>query len=188
MSLWSPDLYQTAWRFAAEAHQGQKFPGSELPYIVHVSSVAAELCHAVAARAELGQPVEAPDLAVACALLHDVVEDTEVSAAQIAAEFGDRIAAGVLALSKKPEVGDKPAQMADSLARIRLLRPEVWMVKLGDRITNLQAPPHYWKREKIAAYREEARLIHAQLGTACPVLAARLLEKISDYGRFLELR
>jgi (p)ppGpp synthase/HD superfamily hydrolase len=72
--------------------------------------------------------------------------------------------------------------MRDSLARIRAQPAEVWMVKLADRITNLQAPPHYWTREKIRAYRAEAREIHAQLGAACDVLGPRLLEKIEAYA------
>ena len=186
MSLWSPDGWQRAWRFAAEAHHGQRFPGTELPYIVHVSTVAAEVSHAIAARAAGGDPVANPDLAIQCALLHDVVEDTSIDAARIAAEFGTEVAAGVSALSKNPEVGDKPAQMQDSLARIRALSPEVWMVKLGDRITNLQAPPHYWKLDKIRRYREEAREIHRQLGTACSVLGPRLEAKIQAYAAYAE--
>lgn len=58
------------------------------------------------------------------------------------------------------------------------------MVKLADRITNLQAPPHYWKPEKIRAYRAEAVEIHAQLGAACDVLGPRLLDKIAAYAVF----
>lgn len=181
MSLWSPDAYQQAWRFAAEAHHGQKFPGTELPYIVHVSTVTAELCHALAARLARNTPVAQPDLAMQCALLHDTVEDTAVTREQIATHFGEPIAAGVAALSKDPSVGDKPAQMRDSLARIREQPHEVWMVKLADRITNLQGPPHYWKPEKIRRYHGEAQDIHAALAEACPVLGARLQAKIEAY-------
>ena len=151
MSLWSPDAYHTAWRFAAEAHHGQKFPGTELPYIVHISMVAAELSHAIAARAAQGQPVEHPDLALQCALLHDTIEDVE----------------------------------ALTPARIREQPREVWMVKLADRITNLQAPPHYWKPAKIRRYREEAQGIHRALAEACPVLGSRLAHKIEVYKQFL---
>lgn len=186
MSSWSPDAYHAAWRFAAEAHHGQKFPGTELPYIVHISMVAAELCHAIAARAAQGQPVDHPDLALQCALLHDTIEDVEsITPARIAETFGEVVAAGVSALSKDPSVGDKPAQMADSLARIREQPHEVWMVKLADRITNLQAPPYYWKPAKIRRYREEAQSIHSALAEACPVLGARLAHKIEVYERFL---
>lgn len=184
MSLWSPDAWLAAWRFAADAHQGQRVPGSELPYVVHVGAVAMEVANAISVRAQLGVPVARPDLAIQCALLHDVVEDTSVSADELAESFGRAVADGVSALSKDPAVGDKPAQMRDSLARIRLQSAEIWMVKLGDRITNLQPPPTHWKLDKIRRYSDEAREIHAQLGEACAVLGPRLLAKIDSYEQF----
>jgi len=183
MSLWSPDAWLDAWTFAAQAHHGQRLPGSELPYVVHVAAVAMEVGHAIAERGRRGDPVEHPDLAITCALLHDVVEDTAVSLEALRDRFGPAVAEGVAALTKDPTVGDKPAQMADSLARIEAQPREIWMVKLADRINNLQAPPHYWTKEKILAYREEAHRIHAYLAVACPVLGERLLGKIEDYGR-----
>lgn len=33
---WSQETYLKACRFAAEAHQGQRFPGTELPYLYHL--------------------------------------------------------------------------------------------------------------------------------------------------------
>jgi GTP diphosphokinase / guanosine-3',5'-bis(diphosphate) 3'-diphosphatase len=72
--------------------------------------------------------------------------------------------------------------MADSLRRIKLQPREVWLVKLADRIVNLQPPPEHWQADKIAAYRAEARVILAALGEASPLLAARLAEKIEAYG------
>lgn len=184
MPPWSPDAWLDAWAFAARAHHGQQFPGSELPYVVHVAAVAMEVSHAIALRAQRGDPVAEPDLAITCALLHDVVEDTAVPLHELRERFGSAVADGVAALSKDPAAGDKPAQMRDSLARIQAQPHEIWMVKLADRITNLQAPPHYWATEKIRRYRDEAREIHAQLAAACPVLGARLLEKIERYGQY----
>lgn len=55
------------------------------------------------------------------------------------------------------------------------------MVKLADRITNLQPPPHYWSREKIQNYKKEAELILEHLGTSNKYLADRLKEKIDGY-------
>lgn len=184
MSLWSPDAWLAAWRFASDAHLGQMVPGSELPYVVHVGAVAMEVASAISRRAQLGQPVAAPDLAIQAALLHDVVEDTGVTLAQIDARFGPAVAAGVAALTKDPAAGDKPAQMRDSLDRIRAQPPEIWMVKLGDRITNLQPPPKHWKLDKIRRYREEARLIQSRLGEACSVLGTRIEAKIDSYGQY----
>ena len=49
------------------------------------------------------------------------------------------------------------------------------------RITNLDAPPPYWKPDKIAAYRDEAATIRDRLGHASPALAARLSARIEAY-------
>lgn len=184
--MWSPDAWLDAWRFAAAAHQGQRVPGTELPYVVHVGAVAMEVANAIARRASLEASVSDPDLAIQCALLHDVVEDAGVKVDELADRFGQSVADGVAALSKNPDVGDKPAQMRDSLARIREQPREVWMVKLADRITNLQPPPRYWKTDKIRRYRDEAMDIRAQLGEACPTLDSRLLAKIEAYSQFTE--
>ncbi len=178
---WSPDVWHDAWEFACLAHHGQLLPGSELPYAGHLAAVAMEVARAIALR-QASVPVEHPDLAIACALLHDVVEDTPTSLATITEQFGPEVARGVAALSKDPRDGDKSAQMLASLARIRECPPEVWMVKLADRIHNLRVPPHYWTAAKIAAYRDEARQIHAALADACPVLGGRLLERIASYA------
>jgi (p)ppGpp synthase/HD superfamily hydrolase len=180
MATWAPELCFRAWQFAARAHQGQRVPASELPYVVHVSSVAMEVMSAIAARENGEERVALPDLAVACALLHDVVEDTPVAIADIVREFGAGIAAGVSALTKNAALA-KQERMDDSLARILQQPHEVWMVKLADRITNLAPPPSHWGVAKIDAYRQEARLIHDALGSACPVLGPRLAAKIAAY-------
>lgn len=185
MSIWSPDTWLAAWRFASDAHQGQLVPGSQLPYVVHVGAVAMEVASAIALRATTGDAVARPDLAISSALLHDVVEDTAVEFEQLAARFGRDVADGVAALTKNPAVGAKPEQMRDSLARIREQPAEIWMVKLADRITNLQPPPQHWDAPKRRRYQAEARTIHAQLGEACPVLGPRLADKIESYTAFI---
>jgi (p)ppGpp synthase/HD superfamily hydrolase len=58
------------------------------------------------------------------------------------------------------------------------------MVKMADRITNLQPPPHYWTKEKINNYREEAQLILDELGKANEHLAKRLADKIQNYQQY----
>lgn len=98
-------------------------------------------------------------------------------------EFGVEVANGVSALSKDPGLPTKQQQMADSLARIAQQPREVWMVKLADRITNLQPPPPHWNTEKIDRYREEARLILHALQTANDWLAERLNHKIDAFGQ-----
>ncbi len=176
---WSPDRYAHTVRFAAIAHLGQKMPGGELPYLLHVVAVAAEVMAAVVV-----DPVADPDLAVTCALLHDTIEDTSMTATSVAAEFGEHVAAGVLALSKDPAL-PKALAMADSLQRIKAQPREVWYVKLADRIINLERPPHYWQAPKIAAYRVEAIAIVDALGPASEYLNTRLRAKIADYQQYI---
>ncbi|HEX5061027.1 MAG TPA: HD domain-containing protein [Kofleriaceae bacterium] len=179
--MYSPERYVDAMRFAAAAHNAQKEPGHELPYLVHVVSVAAEVIAALPAM----NGIDA-DLAVTCALLHDTVEDTKVTLDEIRARYGDAVAAGVSALTKNQKLETKPEQMADSLRRIKEQPREIAIVKLADRITNLSEPPHYWTKEKCAAYRLEAGLIADTLGYACPVLEARLRARIAAYVQYCQ--
>lgn len=172
--MFSQDQYFKALTFAARAHGEQKTPMG-LPYVVHVSCVCMEVIAALHA-----EPGRDGDLAVTAALLHDVVEDTATTLAQIEVEFCPPIAAGVSALTKNAAL-DKPAAMKDSLARILLQPPEIAMVKLADRITNLAPPPPHWSAAKIAAYREEGQLILDTLGAASPALSARFVERLRAY-------
>lgn len=179
MTIWSQDGFLRAWNFASTAHAGHLAKGTDEPesYLRHLGPVAAEVMAAIAARDDVADP----DLAVQCAILHDVVEDTRVSIAQIEAEFGAEVAAGVAALTRDEAAGDRTAQILDSLERIRARPREVWMVKLADRITNLQPPPLEWDEAEVAAYRRQALEIHDALAEACPILGPRLAAKIEAY-------
>ncbi len=176
---WNPDLFQKAMNFAAEAHLGQKIPGSELPYVVHLAEVCQE-----ALLACTQEPGLQSDLVLCCALLHDVLEDTSTPAERLEASFGPQVLAGVRALTKSAQLPKREAMM-DSLHRILQQPPEVAAVKMADRITNLQPPPHYWNKEKCASYREEAALILEQLGPASAHLARRLGQKIEEYAVYV---
>ena len=172
--MYSADLYARALAFAARAHGAQQ-TAHGVPYVVHLCCVAMELERAL--RAEPGHD---EDLAIACALLHDAVEDTETTEAQVASEFGAVVARGVRALSKD-DVLAKALRLDDSLARIAKEPSEVAMVKLADRITNLGPPPPQWSAEKRTSYKAEAQRIHDALAAASPFLAARLRERIAAY-------
>jgi (p)ppGpp synthase/HD superfamily hydrolase len=65
--------YDAAWHFAAKAHRDQKLPGSNLPYLAHIGWVVGEILIAL-----LHESVSDPALAVQCAILHDVIEDTAI--------------------------------------------------------------------------------------------------------------
>jgi (p)ppGpp synthase/HD superfamily hydrolase len=126
------------------------------------------------------------DLAVQCALLHDVIEDAGKSYEDLEKVFGKNVADGVLALTKSNMIMSKPEKMADSLARVKEQPREIGMVKLADRIVNLQPPPAHWSAEKRTKYREEAIQIHEVLKASCSFLADRLLEKISEYQAYVK--
>ena len=175
----SRDLYMRAWHFAAARHNGQNVPGSDLPYITHVGAVAMEVLATIA-----NDEVADPDLAIACALLHDTVEDTETTTDEIATGFGVAVADGVRALSKDKAI-PKAEQMADSLRRIQEQPREIWIVKLADRAVNMDPAPAHWSMDKRRKYQLQAAAILEQLGSASPSLAARLREKIARYDAYI---
>lgn len=180
LNNWSQESYIKAYKFAAYAHLGQKVPGTEISYIMHLSFVCMEVIAALNAEQERDG-----NLAIQCALLHDTIEDTNTTFEQIQTEFGEAVANGVLALTKDNSL-DKYEQMTDSLQRIKRQPPEISMVKLADRITNLQPPPHYWKHDKVVRYRAEAISIYEALKDASPFLASRLASKIENYQVFIQ--
>lgn len=177
MKTWSQDNYIRAWNYASKAHQGQLVPGGDVPYINHIGLVAMEVMAAISR----DDSVEKPDLAVLCALLHDTIEDTSSNYDDIKNEFGMAVANGVAALTKNTQLPSKEHQILDSLSRIKAQPKTVWIVKLADRITNLQPPPKHWDREKIKKYRIEALLILEHLAEANKYLADRLQQKIDNY-------
>lgn len=173
---WTQSTYIKTYKFAAQAHVGQFFKGTNLPYLVHIGLVAMELIAALSEDRQLNG-----DLALQCALLHDVIEDTSVTFDIILSEFGIDVANGVLALTKNNEL-PKEDRIMDSIHRILLQPKEIGMVKLADRITNLSPPPVTWTEEKINYYRNEAKLIQEQLGYTSDYLNERILHKIQSYG------
>ncbi len=181
---WSQDTYIKAYRFAAEAHNGQLVPGTTLPYIMHVSIVAMEITAALSV-----EQVRNPDLAVQCALLHDIIEDTEVTYDDVKARFGTDVADGVMALTIDESIGPdlgrferRWMQLEDYIIRIKQQPREIWMVKMADRITNLQPPPEHWDDTMIERYRKGAEVIYRELGVASAFLGERLRVKIDGYA------
>ena len=150
-------LYQTAIKFATLKHVAinQKVPGTDLPYVVHLSNVAMEVMMANANTENFNVA-----LAIQAALLHDTIEDTNESL-------------------------PKEEQMMDSLQRIKKMPHEVWAVKLADRITNLQAPPSHWDNAKKKKYRAEAQIILDELASGNVFLADRLQMLIEDYRKYI---
>ena len=173
------DLYQKAIKFAGEKHSNQKVPGTNANYVLHISNVAMEILMAYQAESNFDL-----DFAVQVALLHDTLEDTETTFDELKDKFGERIALGVRALTKDGSLSTKKEKMIDSLNRINELDKEVAMVKLADRITNLQTPPSHWSSEKITAYLEEAIMLGEMLEGKNEYLYMRLRNKIQEYEQY----
>ncbi len=175
------ELYQEAIKFASAKHteKGQKVPGTNLPYDVHISNVAMEILIA-----GFNTPNFDLAFAVQVALLHDTIEDTATDFQELETRFGIEIAKAVSALSKNDTL-PKDLQMQDSLNRIKVLQHEVWSVKLADRITNLQPPPAHWNNDKKTKYLNEAQTILEALFPGNAYLASRLSEKIKHYENYI---
>ena len=176
--MYNQDEITKAWFFASRVHKEQFYPGEKLPYITHIGNVMMEVM-------AVASSLENAELAICCAILHDTMEDTPTTYADIEKEFGLAVADGVMALSKNLTLATKREQMLDSLRRIKQQPKEVWAVKMADRVSNLGEPPHYWKPEKVKAYRDEAKIILEHLAEANELLAIRLQGKIDNYTKYI---
>jgi len=175
-------IYQEAIKFATAKHvaQNQTIPGTDFPYVVHLSNVAMEILIA-----SQHSPDFRSGFAIRLALLHDTLEDTSTTFEEIATAFGLEVAEGVLALTKDDQL-PKAEKMRDSLRRIKVLQKEVWAVKLADRITNLQIPPSHWNTAKKTEYRNEAMQLLEALKGGNSYLEQRLRTKIAAYEKYTE--
>lgn len=146
---------QRAFEVAMKAHEGQRRKSGE-PYFVHPVRVA----HGIAM---LGLDTAS----IAAALLHDGVEDTELSVYEITEQFGREVALivdGVTKLGKVPYLS-RQAQQAESFRKMLLAMSQdirVLIVKLLDRLDNMRTLEHMApeKRERIA---RETMQIYAPL-------------------------
>lgn len=130
--LFSPRLEEAA-RFAAVAHRGQVRKMTDTPYFQHPAAVAW-----IVDRAGFGED------AIIAALLHDVVEDSGVSPAEIAERFGPAVADLVVHCSeiKNDEQGRKRPwidRKRDHLAALEKAPVEAKAVVLADKLHNLAA-------------------------------------------------
>ncbi|GAA0694255.1 guanosine-3',5'-bis(diphosphate) 3'-pyrophosphohydrolase [Dyella sp. SG609] len=120
-----------AYEVGAQAHEGQARKSGE-PYITHPVAVAGIL-------AELGLDAET----IIAAILHDTLEDTALSRAELAGEFGETVADLVDGVTKLDKMRFSSRQEADAesfrkmlLAMARDLR--VILIKLADRLHNMR--------------------------------------------------
>jgi GTP pyrophosphokinase len=124
-----------AYLFAARAHAGQSRRSGE-PYITHLLSVA-----------EIMVELRLDDDTLTAALLHDVVEDTPVTLAQVQAQFGDDVAHMVDGVTKisSLSMANPEARKAETYRKLILSTaadPRTVLIKLGDRLHNMRTLEH----------------------------------------------
>ena len=180
--MFSQENYIEVLNFAPIAHGEQKTP-KDLPYLAHITCVAMEVINACE-KSSLDE--EKANLAISCALLHDVIEDANITYDELYMKFGEKVANGVEALTKDKTMASKQEQMKDSIERLLTQPYEVQMVKLADRITNLGIPPKHWDNEKIKKYQKEAGFILSCLCNSNIYLSKRLKEKIENYNNYIK--
>ncbi|MEI6408869.1 MAG: RelA/SpoT family protein [Bacteroidota bacterium] len=145
---------RAAFELAAQAHQKQRRKSGE-PYILHPIEVA-RICV---------EEIGLGPTAVVCALLHDVVEDTDVTLKEIYDQFGDRVALIVDGLTKLDGLHDSESPQAENLSKVlkaMVSDVRVVLIKMADRLHNLRtikSMAHH-KQIKIAA---ETTTIYAPL-------------------------
>lgn len=171
-SPWSQEKYIKASFYAAEAFNEKLFPGTNLPFAIHISLVSMEVMAVLLAESGLDG-----NLAVQCALLHDVIDYGDKTEEALKQEFGIEVARGVQALSK-PNGVPESQKLSVSLANIQKQPREIWIVKMADKLTNLASPPGNWTSKIIEAYRISALQTHNALYPASAFLADRLLKQI----------
>ncbi len=121
-------LLEKAIRLACRAHRGQMRKGSNIPYVSHPFAVALKL-----------QQGGFPESWVIAGLLHDTLEDTEVTLSEIREQFGQEIADIVVGCSE-PDHRKKPweARKHHTLEYLRTAPIAVKVVTCADKLHNLQ--------------------------------------------------
>ena len=148
-------VVRQAFEMSAEAHKSMRRKTGE-PYILHPLAVAS-ICVE-----EIGLGIRS----TICALLHDTVEDTDITLEDIEREFGTEIAKIVDGLTKISTVmGTNTSQQAENFKKILLTLtddPRVILIKLADRLHNMRTLDSM-KKEKQLKIASETIWVYAPL-------------------------
>lgn len=165
------DLLNRAYDYAMAAHGGQMRASGD-PYFSHPLAVAAILTE-----------LRADPATVATALLHDVVEDTDITRDDIRDAFGEEIAQlvdGVTKLSQI-ELRDEASKQAENFRKLVVAMADdvrVLLVKLADRLHNMRTLHHIQQQEKRQRIALETMEIFAPLAGRIGV--QRIREELED--------
>ena len=139
------ELIRRAWTFCIQQHEGQKRASGE-PYIIHPL----EVCQILA-------DLKMDSTAIAAGLLHDAVEDTDVTSPEIARRFNEQVAHIVEGVTKldKIKFANREDHQAENIRKMLLAMVtdvRVVIIKLADRLHNMRTLEHLKpeKRQRIA--------------------------------------
>jgi guanosine-3',5'-bis(diphosphate) 3'-pyrophosphohydrolase len=149
------NLIRWAWIFCVQHHAGQKRASGE-PYIIHPLEVAQVLAE-----------WKMDSTAIAAGLLHDAVEDTDVTPQDIAKRFGDQVAHIVEGVTKldKIKFANREDHQAENIRKMLLAMVtdvRVVIIKLADRLHNMRTLEHL-KPEKQQRIARETLEVYAPL-------------------------
>ena len=169
-----------ATAIATRAHRGQKRADGR-DYLEHPMAVA---------RLIMGSSTHLPTAIYSAAMLHDVIEDADISYAELAARVGRSAATMVLGLTRPVRVPGESRDRWDEryIAQMRMvlpLEPGILLVKIADRVHNLQtayALPRArqvdlcdaTRRLYLPFFHSMRRVIPTELQCACSVLLREL--------------
>jgi len=148
-------LIRKAWEFSVQHHRGQMRASGE-PYIIHPLEVAEVLAE-----------MRMDSTAIAAGLLHDSVEDTPATNAEIVANFGEQVAHIVEGVTNidKIEFANREDRQAENVRKMLLAMVSdvrVVLIKLADRLHNMRTL-EYLKPERQLAIARETMDIYAPL-------------------------
>jgi len=170
-----------AWRVAAERHVDQRRKGEKAePYVNHLAEVAE-----LVAEATKGSD---PEL-VAAAVLHDTVEDTGLTQAELTEQFGTDVA-GLVAEVTDDKTLPKDERKRRQIEHASHMSPRAKLLKLADKTSNLRSiansPPADWALERKQRYLQWARDVVAGLRGVNVWLEARFDEAATKLEQLLE--
>ncbi|HEX5233794.1 MAG TPA: bifunctional (p)ppGpp synthetase/guanosine-3',5'-bis(diphosphate) 3'-pyrophosphohydrolase [Silvibacterium sp.] len=130
-----PEIIRKAWQFCLEHHKGQERASGE-PYVLHPLEVAMVLAE-----------MKLDSTAIAAGLLHDAVEDTPVTTADITGKFGEQVAHIVEGVTKidKIQFANREDRQAENVRKMLLAMVSdvrVVLIKLADRLHNMRTLEH----------------------------------------------
>lgn len=152
-----PALVSAATAFAIEAHNGQKY-GDDDYFTAHVSKVVDIVREQL--NATRSYTLNASEI-ITAALLHDVVEDTDVTLSTVVAQFGHVVAGYVWALTDEPGA-NRAERHLNTYWKIRQ-GEETVLIKVADRIANVEAGIATKNAKKGKMYRKEHPTFKAAL-------------------------